>query len=715
MTKVIKSLLVPIIATIIISVNIAPVFALVPYQTYSYSYWGEVRESPHAYVPDSVKNGISFGLDNNLKDPEDLFVDSRNRVYIADSGNHRIVLLNEKFEKIRVISEFVNPESPEGIDGFNGPAGVYVTEDEKLYVADTNNRRIVILDLEGNLLKIVPQPVSDVFPADFIYNPASLVTDRSGRIYVIARNTNLGVVSITEEGDFLGFLGAQKVTPNLTDIFWRYFMTEQQRSRIRQYVPTEYNNITLDERGFLFVTTSTIEPWAQYNAIMTRSRSGEYAPVKRLNPSGEDVLKRTGFHPPAGDVKVVFGRGTEYGTSTIIDVALNDKGMYTLLDSKRNKLFTYDEDGNLLYVFAGTGRQDGLFTRAVAISYLRDDILVLDSLTGKVTVYKQTEYGRLISEAIEANKTRQFDKSVGKWREVLSRNSNFDLAYLGMGNASFRNGNYSEAADYYKMANNWEGYSKSFRLIRKDFLSNWILIVPVLAILLLILVLKFMKYANGVNTRGQSISAKSGLKGELLYTFHIIFHPFDGFYDMKHEKRGSIKAAAILLGLTIMSFIFRNLVSGYIFAPYRNETFDFMAQIMYVLIPVALWCLANWCLTTLMDGEGSMKDIFMMTSYALTPVLILNIPAGILSNILIIEEAALLSSITNLAYGWTFFLIFIGVMIIHNYSIPKNIVTSVFSIGGMAVITFIALLYFGLMQRIIAFISNIGNEIMFRL
>lgn len=136
-----------------------------------------------------------------------------------------------------------------------------------------------MFELDGTFYKVIEEPDSDVFPEGSIYKPVALAVDAYGRIYVISSTTYMGVIAINEEGDFQGFIGAQKVTISALDIIWRRFQTEEQRKLSQQYVSTEFNNITIDEKGFIYVTTSSIDETQQQAAIRSmtaptlRSRS----------------------------------------------------------------------------------------------------------------------------------------------------------------------------------------------------------------------------------------------------------------------------------------------------------------------------------------------------------------------------------------------------------------------------------------------------------
>ena len=238
------------------------VSAKIPYTSYTYSVGGEMAESPHAYVPDklinsdTIKNSLSSGKASvnatskytassfgSLSSPNDVFVDNLQHVYIADTGNSRIVCLDENYNLRLIIDKFVNNNGVS--DSLAKPKGVYVTDTE-IYVADTDNNRIVIFDKVGNFVDIVQEPASEVFPEASVYLPIALAVDHAGRLYVVSSSTNYGVISLNRDGSFNGFIGPQKVTIDPFEYMWRMFQSEEQRAMGVKYVPTEYNNITID-------------------------------------------------------------------------------------------------------------------------------------------------------------------------------------------------------------------------------------------------------------------------------------------------------------------------------------------------------------------------------------------------------------------------------------------------------------------------------------
>lgn len=689
------------------------VFAL-PYTSYTYSYQGEAVQSPHAFLPEKVLQGDTLGV-GKFKDPSDLFVDEQNRIFIADSGNNRVVVFDPEWNKLAELGAFTNAEGAE--DSLKNPCGVFVFG-ETIYVADTDNSRIVLFDGNFAFQSIIPSPPMEMFTEGFAYKPSNLAVDASGRLYVISQSTNLGVMAFNTDGEFESFLGAQKVQPNPVEMFWRVFMTEEQIRRTAKFVPTEYNNIALDKDGFVFVTSSAINAGSLANWIQSRSRTSMYAPVKRLNPSGEDVLRRTGFFPPAGDVDIIFGNASYQanllGPSTLVDVATTENGVYTVADSKRKKLFTYDDDGNLLYAFGGSGFQEGLFQSISALDYQGTSLLVLDKSQARITVFRRTAYGDLIDEAIRLHAERKYEAAVEKWYGILTLNNNYDLAYIGIGQSMMRQEKYAEAMAYFKNAHDIEDYSKAFKQYRKETWSDYLLLIPLAAAAVLFGISKLLGLAKKRNRKSLE-GRKARLSDQLVYVFHVIWHPFDGFYDIQREKRGGVAGATVLLAATILSFIVKSLLSGYIFNNLDISSYSFVAEIGYVLLPFLLWCVANWCLTSLMNGSGSFKDIYVMSAYALSPLIVFNLLYAGMSNFLTLDQAQFLSFVSIAGAVWVGFLLFCGTLTIHDYTFGKTVITIILTVVGMVVIAFVGFLFINLLGRLYSFIDNLVKEFTFRL
>ncbi len=687
------------LAILMLVTSVLPVFAASSYQTYTYTTFGISAPSPDAYTPYKTYHAKDIGLAGaNLDNLTDIEVDDKNNVYLADPGNNRILILDPYLQYKSAIQTFVNEE---GIrDKLAEPNGVFVTA-EKIFVADTNNSRIVVFDRNGSFLYQLREPQSTVFPTGSIYKPIAIAVDNAERIYVVSSTTYMGVIVLDSQGEFQNFIGSQTVSVSALELMWRSFMSAKQRALTKKNVSTEYNNITIDEDGFVYVTTSSIKEESQYTSIKGDTT---YAPVKKLNASGTDVMTHNGFFGPYGEVATkAIGRSTnETGVSRVVDAAVGPEGTWSLIDDKRSRVYTYDDSGNLLFAFGAKGQMLGNLSTVSGITYQDSKILLLDKSDASITVFNRTEYGDVLISALQHNNDRQYDLAVSDWETILQYNNNFDTAYIGIGQSYFRSGNWSKAMEYFSFAADTDNYNNAFKMWRQEWISKYALVIPVVIIVFFVLLAKYFKWAGKVNKAATLKRGRRTYKEELLYSAHLIFHPFDGFWDLKHENRGSVRGALTFIGLTIVSFCFK----------YAGINVFF--EIIGVMLPIMLFVTANWCLTTLFEGEGSFKDIFVATGYAVAPLPFMTILSTALANVLTAEESGILTMINNIAYVWVGILLFFGVMITHDYQLGKNILTIIGTIVGMIVIVFLVALFATLIGKIISFISNIITELSFR-
>ncbi len=709
-----KSIKILLVLMALLCVLPAAASAATPYTTYTYSSSGFVLYSPDAYVPDEVVDTDFMGTDIfgnsiTLEDPRDLEVDEDGNVYIVDGKQNAIYVLDKYYKSKFTIRSFVNEQGVP--DSFSGVSGVFITE-EFIYTCDSENSRIVIFDRDGNFVKTVGKPQSALIAENAIYRPVAVAVDEYGRMFVVSSTTFEGIIVMGDSGEFYGYIGAQKTTLSQWQAFWRKWGKNDEET----IVSTEYNNITIDENNFLYVTTSSIDSDTQQQEINNKSKAGTYAPVKKLNVSGTDIMRRNGFYPPSGEVKVATSETSAIkGASVIIDAAVGPQGTWSIIDEKRSKVFTYDDEGNLLFAFGDNGNQLGSIGSIEAVVYQGDKMLLLDKVNMSFTVYRRTEYGDILINALKNQNERKYDAEISDWREILKRNNNFDVAYVGIAKALYREGNFEDAMDYYKAAYDKGGYSDSYKEIRKDWISKFFILIPVVVIFIAVLVVKLFGYAAKRNRLAAMKVGQKNIREELLYAFHILFHPFDGFWDLKHEKRGSVRSAFVILVITVLAFFYQTVGTGYIFGGQDANTANIFMTLISVVLPLLLWVVANWCLTTLFDGEGSFSDVFTASCYALVPLPLLLIPSTLLSNILVSEEVSFISIINTVAFLWVGILIFFGMMITHDYSFGKSVLIAAVTIVGMIFIMFIAVLFSTLITKIISFIFSIVDELQYRM
>lgn len=201
----------------------------------------------------------------------------------------------------------------------------------------------------------------------------------------------------------------------------------------------------------------------------------------------------------------------------------------------------------------------------------------------------------------------------------------------------------------------------------------------------------------------------------LKYAKYMMFHPFDGSWCAKHEKRANAGSATVLLAVLVLVTIFAKRSTGYIFNFNDPKEANLFAEIIGVLAPLLLWCIVNWSITTLMDGEGSFRDIYISTAYAMTPVIIFTLVQTVFSWVLTQDGQEIYDLLGAVGVIWTGFLAFVGMMTIQQYTIKKTIFTIIIDIIGMLVVLFLFLLFFALIQQLINFLYVLYTEFSLRL
>lgn len=438
-------------------------------QSYSYNYDldGNALPSPDPYEVRYRIDVADLGI-TRLKTAAGLFV-REDMLYVCDTGNNRILQLKLTDSEASIVREIAGTEEWT----LSAPEDIFVTEEGDMYIADTGNKRILWLDEDLVIKKIIERPESVLFASFSEFKPSKLVVTGGGRIYVQANGVNRGLMEFDEEGEFVGFMGASSVTFDWEDYIWKIFSTDEQKSQMASFVPTEYNNIAVDHEGLMFVTTSVFD--------VSDLTSGAADPIRRLNLKGSDILIRNGGNV-IGDTQ--WG---ETGPSRFKDITVLENGIFYALDTTRNRIFAYDEQGNNLYVFGGYGTRSGYFKNPVALEHWNKDLIVLDSSNGLITVMKQTEYGQLIDTAIDDYNSGRYEASFESWERILGLNGNCILAYDNIGKILLRNGDYKQALDYLEYANDTYYYSKAWKLYRKDWIEQY-LIIGVVALLAFVVV-----------------------------------------------------------------------------------------------------------------------------------------------------------------------------------------------------------------------------------
>ncbi len=454
--------------------------------TYNYDYWGDIRESPDAYRVEDVIYSTTLNLETPMRKPQSLYVRDQD-IYIADTGNNRILQVRKNGTDYTLVREIrtVQGATPES---FDTPSDVCADAEGNIYVCDTNHNRVIMMDRDLHFVREYVKPEDSTFDQNLSFLPNKLVVDVSGRVFVLATNVNKGLVKYEADGTFTGFIGANPVTLSMWDYIWKsFFTTKEQRAQQASFVPTEYENIYMDDEGFIYATNTV---FSEYDLLYDAAK-----PIRRLNGIGNDILIKNDRYPPIGDIQWVNDSAVEYGPSKLKDITVLDNDIYVAVDRTRGRIFGYDPQGIMLWAFGTKGNNAGAFLSAVSIEHMGHDLFCLDENEATVTVFTPTDYGNLIYKASDEYLKGDYDGSADTWRNVLKLNANYNLAFIGIGRALMRQESYKEAMDYFKMAHDRQNYGRAYRYYRKELVESnigWIVAI-VVAVLIIPLVIRRKK------------------------------------------------------------------------------------------------------------------------------------------------------------------------------------------------------------------------------
>lgn len=658
------------------------------FYSYIYDTEGEAVVAPDAATPTRNLTGVDLGV-GAFKSPQDLFV-YENEFYIVDTGNNRIIVTDPQFSTAKVVSTFDN----NGVeDTFNGPQGICVTEDA-IYVADTQNARIVKLDRDYKMQVILQDPKDETFADDFIFKPSKVSVDNHDRIFVVSSGYNLGLMQFNQDGSYLQSIGAPKVALSVFEQIRRKFQTKAMKERTTEVVPTEYSNISISEEGFIYVSSESTEE--------------EIDSLRQLNAKGADIINRIG--DPSGDIKVKSSPSYN-GSSSIVDVAqVGSDGNVAILDRKRSRVFVYDNTCQLLYMFAGPGDYNGGMKAAASMVYDNNKFFIADHGKNAISVFELTDYGKMFNDIATAKKSIDYKAEEKLWGEVLAQNANCNLALNGLGNAAYKRQDYKAAMEYYKKAENRTNYSKSYAFVRRNWLENNV----VFAVIVVVLAIVVFSLLSRLKKKYTEKASKDSFLGRFDYSGYVTFHPLNGYWVLKRENRGSVGMAIFWLVAANIAMIIANLFNGFIFNTNNLQTYNMLSNVVFLSLAIVLWVVAQWCVTSLMDGEGKISEIFIATCYALRPYVICNLIATVLSQVLLETEGDFYYVLTTLALVWVAMLLVTSVMQTHDYTLAKSILVIVIVLVVILLIVFIGMLITALMQQIIAFVRDIISEVTLR-
>ncbi len=501
----IKKMLCVLVAVILSVTTLATaVFAEDPYTSYNYNAWSVAIPSQNGYIVSKTITGTEIGLDqlsdpdsplfisetepNKLSDAKDFFLSPNNEFFIVDTGNNRIIHTDINFNLIGCYKTFTGSALTEQVSdpvtgetttqvvtGLKSPYGIYVDEDDIMYIADRDNQRIIKCGLDCEIITEYTRPDTELYDSVSFYCTKVLV-DAAKNVYVICPAVNKGAIMFSPSGAFIGYYGANRVEVTAEVIrnkLWRKFASEDQRAALTNSTPVEYANFDIDDEGFIYTVTEVAD-------VSTDA-------VKKLNPAGYNILETTtnAANMTFGDQQSITYSGTTYSTR-LTDVAVGDDGIINILDYTSGRVFQYDKECNLLFIFGCDQEgQRGGFDNPNAVECYGEYIYVLDGRNNDITVYEETLFGAYVHEAVRMFNEGLYEDSLDLWYEVVKRDGNYNMAYTAIGRALLNQDKYEEAMKYFKVAFDDVDYDRAFEANRQDMLrDNFTLIVIVLIVVI---------------------------------------------------------------------------------------------------------------------------------------------------------------------------------------------------------------------------------------
>ena len=221
---------------------------------------------------------------------------------------------------------------------------------------------------------------------------------------------------------------------------------------------------------------------------------------------------------------------------------------------------------------------------------------------------------------------------------------------------------------------------------------------------------------NGSALRAeQRKAARSRYVQSLRYALHVITHPCDGFGDLVHEQRGTLAAAHTFLALFLLTRVLKLLCTSFQFITAPVQYINVFEEMGSLLLPFLILCVANWAMTTLFDGKGRFRDIYMAMCYALVPYVLIQLPMVLVSNMLTFEEGSFYTVLLGFSLIWCMFLVFVGLMEVHDYTPGKTFVFLIVTVVGAAIIIFLILVFFSLLSDAVGFFVSTYREFAYRL
>lgn len=690
-------LLLSVLSASLLSTNVTAISKdNIPYD--SYQFWNyqnggyAVMPQPDCYVPQFSLGGKELIYEDFI---EPTAIAGDKELYILDSGASKIVVLDREYKLSRVITE-INYEGE--TLRFDGARGIYVDSNSNIYICDTQHERIIILNSAGELTRLIGRPVSDVIPETLKFNPISVTVDSRGNLLVLSEGCYYGAMVFDNEYNFTNFFGSNIVSATVFDfikeLITDVFTTDAKRQASLQALPFTFSDLCYDS-GFLYTVSD-----------ITQNGKGQ---LRKLTFDGTNIYGGTG---ESDNIRFgVRGGGTRLANNSYIDsnliaVALDSYGNVYALDSGYEKVYVYNQRCELITVFGGgmgSGNQIGTFSDSCDITFFGEDCIVLDKTQKTFTTFTVTDYGKNLFKANSAFLEGDYQDAKQYWEKVNLEDPYNQMAYTGIARALIETEDYNTAMEIARKGDDGYSYQLAFYQVRQRFINNhflWIFIIAAAALIALIW-LAFYTKRN---------SDKALIKNVKLRNFtHIIIHPVNAFGNIRNGA-GSVSVASVMLLMLYVSQVLAITSCGFMHRTYDRSNYNSFLTFLGTTGVAILFITLNFLVSTLMQGRGRFKDVYIAVGYSITPLVLYNFLYLILSQVLVYDEASIFFVFETIAWVWTIFLIIIGLTIIHDYEFGSLVKSVAITLIGMVIAVFLGLLVLTLFQNLYNFFRDLIKE-----
>lgn len=646
------------------------VSALSPYTTWAMGPGGWFFLTQDAYTPLDE-------IDLPLSAPEELFLAPDGFLYVADTGNGRIVRLDEAFQ--------ITAEFGQGL--LQSPTGLFIDEDGVFYIADAGKSTIVILDKDGSLIKEFGRPSEPLFGKQREFLPRKVIVDTRKNLYIVSEGSVDGLVMMNTDGHFIGYFGANTAQMSLKMILQRLFLTKEQLEQFIKNEAASPSNVAIDRQSLVYTVT----------AGTARDKS-----VRKFTISGKNLFE---------DLR---------GSTTFRDVHVSENGLLAAVDAD-GKIYEYDLNGTLLFVFGAKDKGEqrlGTLSNPVAIERAGDDLYVLDKDKNAIITYRATDFAKKVHDGVRLYMDGYYTEAKPYFENVLTYNGLFIMAYQAIADAYYKQGDYASALDAYRYAEDRNGYSETFWELRNAVLQRYLgnALLAISGWWMVSSVFTRLERRRGwlepLRRKAREVQ-KIRLVDDFLFLFRFVKQPADSFYYIKKNLRGSLAFALLLYVWVIVVRILSLYLTGFVFSPYASPAWiPVETELVYAVLPILLWNTANYLVSTISDGEGRLRDVIIGSAYSLFPYALFGLPIALLSNLLTLNEIFIYNFSIQLMWAWTGLMVFIMVKEIHNYSLSetvRNILTTLFTMAMFLLTGYILYVLFNqLYEFVLAIIQEVG-------